>query len=87
MSLKLTIPDSISEAIRFPEGRIKEGLLDELAVALYSDKLISYGKARELAAKSKYEFSVLLGKKGIERHYSEKELSEDVKYASVMSYL
>ncbi len=82
MPLKLTIPDSVSEAIRFPECRIEEGLLDELAVALYSDKLISFGKARALAAKSKYEFSILLGKKGIERHYSDKELTEDMKYVS-----
>ena len=61
MTLQLHIPDSVAQAIRLPEERITQELLDELAVALYAQQLLSFGKARELAGKGKYEFGQLLG--------------------------
>lgn len=81
MSIELDIPDSIVGAIRLPEKRIKEELLKELAVTLYAQGLISFGKARELAGIGKYEFGVLLGMRGIERHYTVAELADDMAYA------
>jgi predicted HTH domain antitoxin len=81
MSLVLGIPDSVAAAIRLPEQRIKEELLKELAVTLYAQGLLSFGKARELTGVSKYEFGVLLGRRGIERHYTVAELADDIAYA------
>ena len=81
MSLHLNIPDSVTQAIRLPEGRMKEGLLVELAVALYSQEVLSFGKARELTGMSKYEFGQLLGKRGIARHYGWEEFEDDLTYA------
>jgi len=49
MSLQLSIPDSVLSAIRLPESRIEQALLQELAIALYTQELLSFGKARELA--------------------------------------
>ncbi len=81
MTIQLEIPDDITQAIRLPEGRIKKELLVELALALYSQGFLSFGKARELADMSKYEFSLLIGKRDIPRHYSHEELREDIAYA------
>ena len=81
MSLELGIPDTVVAAIRLPEPRIKEELLKELAVTLYAQGLLSLGKARELAGIGKYEFGVLLGQRGIERHYTVEELTDDIAYA------
>ncbi|WP_442891782.1 UPF0175 family protein, partial [Dissulfurispira sp.] len=39
------------------------------------------GKARELARMSKWEFQEEPGKRKIPRHYTEKELKEDMKFA------
>ena len=82
MSLQLSIPDSILEAIRLPEKRLEPELLIELAIALYSQELLSFGKARELAQMGKYEFGKLLGERGINRHYGAEELEDDLTYAS-----
>ncbi|KJH70089.1 UPF0175 family protein [Aliterella atlantica] len=82
MSLQLSIPDSILSAIRLPEPRIEQALLHELAIALYAQELLSFGKARELAQMDKYEFGQLLGQRSISRHYSLEELSDDLDYAS-----
>lgn len=81
MSLQLEIPEGITQAIRIPEGRMKQELLFELSIALYSQGFLSFGKARQLAEMPKYEFGLLLGKRGIPRHYGQEELDEDLAYA------
>jgi predicted HTH domain antitoxin len=78
MSVKLEIPDSVVASIRLPENRIADELLDVLAVALYAEGLLSFGKARELAGMGKYEFGMLLGRRGIARHYGPDELEDDL---------
>jgi len=82
MSVQLEIPDEVTQAIKLPEGRMKRELLVELALALYSQDFLSFGKARELAEMSKYEFGLLVGKRSIPRHYGQEELEEDLTYAS-----
>lgn len=81
MSLQLEIPEGVIQAIRLPEGKMKQELLVELAIALYSQGFLSFGKAHELAEMPKYEFGLLLGKRGIPRHYGQEELEEDIAYA------
>ena len=82
MSLQLSIPDSVLSAIRLPESRIEQELLQELAIALYTQELLSFGKARELAQMGKHEFGQLLGQRGVLRHYGLQELEDDLSYAS-----
>lgn len=81
MEAKLIIPDSVLQAIRLPEDRIQDELLKELAVSLYDQGILSFGKARELAQLGKYEFGKLLGERKIVRHYGSEELEDDIKYA------
>jgi predicted HTH domain antitoxin len=81
MSIQLEIPDSVAQAMRLPPRDQKKQLLVELAVALYTQGILPFGKARELAGLSRYEFGILLGKRDIPRHYSAKDLQDDVTYA------
>jgi len=53
----------------------------ELATAIHRRGIISFGNARKLAGVSKWEFLEELGKRKIERHYTEKELEEDLAFA------
>lgn len=80
--MQISIPDSVLQSIRLPENRLESELLKELALSLYQQELLSLGKARELANLGHYEFSQLLGKRGINRHYTQQELEEDLNYAS-----
>ena len=79
--VQLSIPRSVADALALPEGRKKEELQRELAVSLYREDMLSFGKARELAEMSKQEFGQLLGDRGIEQHYGPEELAEDLRYA------
>lgn len=53
----------------------------DLAVTLYQRGAISLGKARKLVGMEKWEFIKELGKRRIARHYTEKELREDIEFA------
>ena len=81
MSIQLEIPDSIAQAMRLPSADHQKQLLVELALALYTQGILSFGKARELADLSKYEFGLLLGTRQIPRHYSAEDFRDDATYA------
>jgi len=81
MSIQLHIPDSVTRAMRLPPAEQQAQLLIELAVALYARGALGSGKARELCVLSKYEFGLLLGKRGIPRHYTAADLDDDLLYA------
>ncbi len=81
MSIQLEIPDSIVQALKLAPAEREEQLLIELAVALYARSVLSFGKARELAGLSKYEFGIELGRRGVLRHYTTEDLQDDVTYA------
>ena len=77
----MSIPEDILASIKIPREDLEKVLKLELATALYRRGIISFGKARKLAGVSKWEFLEELGKRKIERHYTEKELEEDLAFA------
>lgn len=81
MSLVLSIPDEVLETIKLPKKQAERELKKELAFLLYERELASLGVARRLAELTKWEFIEGLAERGIHRHYEEKELEEDIKYA------
>lgn len=81
MSLVLEIPSAVAQSLRLPAQQQERQLLIELAVALYAQDVLSFGKARELAGMEKLEFGQLLGQRGVPRHYAEDDLAADLDYA------
>ena len=77
----IEIPEEVYDALRLPEDEREGVMREELACSLYDRGVLSFGKARELAELSKREFGELLGERGIERHYTDEELDEDIEYA------
>ena len=80
MTVHLDIPESIADSLRLPAPEVESRLRTELALALYAQSILPFGKACELAGASRYSFADLLGARGIPRHYSEDDLTLDVKY-------
>ncbi len=81
MSLVLEIPDQIAQAMLLPAGEQPRQLMTELAVALYARGILSFGKARELTSLNRMEFGILLGRRGVQRHYTNSDLEDDISYA------
>jgi len=77
----ISIPEDVLTALKIPKRDVEKVLKEELALALYQSGIISLGKARKLAEMSKWEFIEELSKRKIERHYTEKELGEDLAFA------
>ena len=81
MSVNLNIPESIAGSMRLPEAEMEPRLREKLAIALYAQGILSFGKAAELAGIARTEFAAAIGQRGIPRHYSESELKQDLEYA------
>ena len=81
MGVTLKIPDSVVQGLRLPEGEIPQRLRTELAIALYSQGVLSLGKAAELAEMTRFLFGELVGQRGIARHYGDEDLAQDLSYA------
>ena len=81
MSVRVDIPESVAASLRLPEAEIETRLRTELAIALYGQGILPFGKASELACVSRLEFANVVGQRGIPRHYTEAELKQDLEYA------
>ncbi|WP_295391748.1 UPF0175 family protein [uncultured Thiodictyon sp.] len=71
---QIEIPTDVLESARLSVPEIKQ----ELALALYTQRRLSIGKARELAGMSLWDFRQLLGTRRISPHYDESDLAEDL---------
>lgn len=76
--LILEIPGDLAEALRLPPAEQMTRLRRELAIRLYQKEILSFGKARELAGLTKWEFHSILGQEGIPRRYDMEEFSMDM---------
>jgi len=81
MTIILEIPDSVARAMRLPPNEQRRQLQVELAASLYAQRILSFGKACELAGLTQVEFGLLLGKRNTPRHYDEQDLQDDLAYA------
>jgi len=79
--MHIEIPETVVHALRLPESETAERLRTELAAALYERGILPFGRARELAGLGRLAFAHLLCARGISRHYTSEELSDDVDYA------
>ena len=77
----IDLPAGVLDAIAAPPEDHEPIIRQELAVSLYREEYLSFGKARELAGLSKAEFHRLLGEREVERHYTEDDLALDVEHA------
>ena len=77
----IDLPPDVLDAIAAPPEDRESIVRQELAVSLYREDYLTFGKARELAGLSKAKFHHLLGEREVERHYTEADLALDVEYA------
>jgi predicted HTH domain antitoxin len=75
------VPNEVTQAMRLPPAEAEGRLRLELAVGLYTQRLLPLGKAAQLARLNRWEFDDVLGRRGIPAHYSEADLDHDAAYA------
>lgn len=81
MTVHLDIPDAVAKSLRLPIAEIEPRLRTELAVALYAQGILSFGKASELAETSRFAFGDLVARRNIPRHYDDDDVVQDLEYA------
>lgn len=80
-AVRIEIPAEVALSLKLPSEGLEARLTGELALCLYREGLLSFGKARTLAQLSKWEFAERLGKRRILRHYTPDCLEEDIRFA------
>jgi len=73
-TISIEIPREIIHATRMTPEELKQ----ELAVHLFQQQKLSFGKAREMAEMTVWAFQQLLGSRGIPIHYGLQDYKEDL---------
>jgi predicted HTH domain antitoxin len=81
MSVTLEVPNEVTQAMRLPPPEAEARLRLELAIGLYTQRLLPLGKAALLAGLSRWELEDILGRRGVPAHYTEEALIQDAAYA------
>ncbi|UXD21750.1 hypothetical protein IPA_07575 [Ignicoccus pacificus DSM 13166] len=81
VSIVIRVPKDVVQGAKIPENEFERVARLELAIALYARGVLSLGQARRLAGLSKWEFLEELSKRKVERHYTNEELEDDLKFA------
>jgi len=72
------LPEDLVEAIKLPPEEVPMRLRRELAVRLYEKRLLGFGKARQLAEMTMWQFQQLLGNEKVLRSYDVEDLEKDL---------
>ena len=70
----LEIPEEVLDSARMTTRELRT----EIAILLYSQGRLSFGKARELAGMPHWEFRQLLGSRQVATHYAPVDLDHDL---------
>jgi predicted HTH domain antitoxin len=73
-TISLEIPRDVLRSTRMSSDELRR----ELAVHLFEQKKLSFGKARELANLSAWDFLHLLGSRDVPMHYDEEAYEADL---------
>jgi len=82
-TVSIEIPGEVMHAARMTPEELKR----ELAIHLFQEGKLSFGKARELAGLTVWEFQNLLGSRNILIHYGVEEYEDDLKTLREMGHL
>ena len=85
MQVLIDVPEELIHAIKLPPKEIPTRLKRELAVRLYMKGLLNFGKARQVAGMTRWDFHDLLGSEGIERRYDVNDLEDDLQTLEELS--
>lgn len=80
--MQFTIEDDIIQALKAPEPAAESVFRKHLAISLYAERMLSLGKAAQLAHMSLWDFEALLTQKKIPRDYTQEELDRDLAFSN-----
>jgi predicted HTH domain antitoxin len=81
MQVTIELPDAIAMELASEPKERQARLLTEIAVALYAKGTLSLAQGATLAGMPRTDFGSEVGSRGIARHYTEDDLTEDLAYA------
>lgn len=74
-TVSITIPQTVVYASRMTPEELRR----ELAISLFQQNKLSFGKAREMADMNIWDFQYMLSQRGVSVHYDLPEYEADLK--------
>ena len=78
VSIRMDLPKDILLAADISEANAPADIKKYLALYMFKERILSFGKAVELAGVDKLSFMELAGSKGISFNYDESDYQEDI---------
>ena len=78
MKVTMELPDNVLNILNIPKDKLSRELRIQLALFLYEKGKLSFGKARELASLSVWEFMERLSENKIPINYDIEEFIKDL---------
>ena len=78
MKITMELPDNVLDVLNIPKDKLSHELRIQLALFLYEKGKLSFGKARELAGLSVWEFMEKLSENKISLNYDVEEFAKDL---------
>ena len=82
-TITLEIPRDVLHTTRMRPEELKY----ELALSLFQQGKLSFGKAREMVGMTAWAFQLLLGSRGIPIHYDVSDYEEDITALQALGHL
>lgn len=80
MRVQFDFPAAVVAEWGLSEAEAEARIRLEFAAHLYGRRIVSFGKAAELAGVGREEFTEALGRLGVDRDYGMEELAQDIAY-------
>ncbi len=78
MKVIMELPDNVLDVLNIPKDKLSSELKIQIALFLYEKGKLSFGKARELAGLSVWEFMEKLSENKIPLNYDVEEFEKDL---------
>jgi predicted HTH domain antitoxin len=78
VSIKMDLPKDILAAANMSEASAPADIRKHLAIYLFKERILSFGKAAELAGVNKLEFIDTIGNKRVPLNYDSEDYYEDI---------
>lgn len=82
-TVSITIPKTVVSASRLSPDELRI----ELAIYLFQQQKLSFGKAREMAGMTIWDFQTVLSQRGISVHYDLPEYDADMKTLQELGFV
>jgi len=85
ITVTMDFPKDVLLAANIPTNNARVGIMQHLALYMFKERILSFGKASELSGMDKVDFLSFAGRKGVSLNYDADDFQEDLRTIESLS--